>query len=86
MTSVYQLQQQALTHRAYNDSLRSAADRAFRDKGACFTVYFDGEAIFVRASEAARPANSVVVCIAQYWADRMVQLRFDGARSEWIAF
>ena len=76
----------AFGHAAYNAGVRRAAERAFADKGACFSVYYDGAAIFVRASEAAPPPDSKRICIAQYWSDRTVQLRFDGARSEWVDF
>jgi hypothetical protein len=74
----------AFGHPSYDSSIHSAADRAFRNPGDCFSVYFDGEAIFVRASEAAPPLNSKRICIAQRWNDKTVQLRFAGARSEWI--
>jgi hypothetical protein len=84
----------AAAHPAYNGGVRYAAERAMRDKGACFSVYWDGEAIYVRASEAIKPENSKLVCIAQYWGEQetahgkthTVQLRFDGARSEWVNF
>lgn len=74
----------AFAHPAYNDSVRHAADRAYRDKGESYVVYWDGEAVYVRISTAACPPTSKIVCIAQYWADGTVQLRFDGARSEWV--
>jgi hypothetical protein len=74
----------AIAHPAYNDAVNNAVRRACEDHGACFTVYFDGASIFVRASEAAPPPNSKVVCIAQWWSGNTAQLRFDGARSEWV--
>lgn len=73
-------------HPAYDSSLRHAAKRAHDNKGDCFSVYWDGEAVYVRASEAVPPPNSTLVCIAQHWADGQVQLRFKGAWSEWISF
>lgn len=76
----------AFAHPAYKDSVRHAADRAYRDKGECYSVYFDGEAVYVRISSAARPPNAKLICIAQYWSDQTVQLRFDGAKSEWVKF
>jgi hypothetical protein len=75
---------QAAAHPAYNDSLRTATRRAAESPGACFTVYFDGAAIYVRTSEAAAPPHAMRVCIVQRWDDKTVQLRFTGARSEWV--
>ena len=74
----------AFAHPAYNDSAATAVRRAATDKGECFSVYFDGEAIFVRHSSALPPPNAKLVCIAQSWDADTVQLRFDGARSEWV--
>lgn len=79
-------ERKALEHPAYNGSLQRAAQRAYDAKDTCFTVYYDGESIFVRASVAAPPLNSVVLCIAQFWSDSTVQLRFKGGRSEWKNF
>jgi hypothetical protein len=70
-------------HPYYERSINHAAERAFDSKGACFTVWWDGDSVYVRASEAAGPKNGKLVCIAQHWADDTVQLRFTGARSEW---
>ena len=74
----------AFAHPAYDDAVRHAADRAYREKGECFTVYYDGDAVHVRNSAAAPPPNSKVVCIAQRWDDLTVHLRFDGAKSELV--
>jgi len=74
----------AFGHPAYDSGVANAVRRAIEDKGACFSVYWDGTAIFVRTSEAAPPPSSKRVCIAQWWRDNLVQLRFDGARSEWV--
>jgi hypothetical protein len=72
-------------HPAYDDGLRNAARMAGADPaGKSYTVYWDGFAIFVRPPGAEAPANARVVCIAQKWDSRTVQLRFDGARSEWV--
>lgn len=76
----------AKEHPAYDSSIRKAAERAFENKGACFSVHYDGEAVYVRASEAAPPPNSKLICIAQFWADSTVQVRFSGAWSEWVNF
>ena len=75
----------AFKHPAFDDALKTAARRAAQNPGDCFSVYFDGEAVFVRASEAVRPPNSKLICIAQLWNHYTVQLRYDGARSEWLA-
>jgi len=74
----------ARAHPAYEDSIRTAVRRAATSPEESFTVYWDGTAVFVRASYAPRPACSKVVCIAQRWDANAVQLRFDGARSEWV--
>ncbi len=67
-----------------DDAVRHAVDRAARGAGASFTVYVDGEKVFyVRASEAAPPA-ATVVCIAQSWDSDTVQVRFPGGRSEYV--
>lgn len=86
----------AEAHPSYDDGLRAAARRAWEsrhettsDKGfypPCFSVYFDGVAIYVRDSKAAPPKDAKLVCIAQFFSGGTVQLRFDGARSEWIEF
>ena len=86
----------AHNHPAYDDALRRAAQRAYESRGEgtgqkvysppCFSVWFDGEAIYVRASEAAPPLNATLVCIAQHFTKGTVQLRFTGARSEWVEF
>lgn len=70
-------------HPHYDSSIRRAAERAFADNGACFSVYFDGKDIIVQTSEAAPPKDATLVCIAQHWAGDSVQLRFRGAHSEW---
>ena len=74
----------AFGHPAYDTAAMHAAVRASQNPGACFSVYYDGEAVYVRASEAAPPPNAKRICIAQKWDDKTVQLRFDGARSEWM--
>ena len=74
---------EAFGHPSYEDAVRNAVDRAGRNPGDCFSVYFDGEAVYVRASEAAEPKKAKLVCIAQRWDAKTVQLRFAGARSEW---
>ena len=74
----------AFEHPAYDNAVARAVYRARTNPGECFTVYWDGAAIFLRASHAAPPPNSKVVCIAQRWDDGTVQVRFDGARSEWV--
>ena len=76
----------AFGHPAYDDFVRTAAERAFAQPGECYSVYYDGEAIFVRNSVVARPPNAKLVCIAQKWDNATVQLRFDGARSEWVNY
>jgi hypothetical protein len=86
MTNKMLTDHEAFGHPAYDSGVRHAASRAFDNKGDCFSVYYDGEAIYVRASEAAPPPNSKLICIAQHWNDKTVQLRFNNAYSEWIDF
>lgn len=73
----------AKDHPAYDGGVNNAVRRAFSSPGDCFSVYFDGKAIFVCASEAAAPKDADLVCIAQRWDVDTVQLRFPGAYSEW---
>lgn len=73
----------AFEHPSYNDGVNNAVRRAYEEPGECYSVYYDGSAIYVRNSAAAKPAHSKLVCIAQRWDDKTVQLRFNGARSEW---
>lgn len=83
-------------HPGFHDACQQAARKAYdaREEGRsekgynppCYGVYFDGEAMYVRATHAAQPANSVLVCIAQHWNRDAVQLRFNGANSTWMEF
>lgn len=75
----------AYGHPGYEKAVAHAVKRAGTEPGRCVSVYCDGETIYVRASEAAPPPNAKLVCIAQKWNEKTVQLRFDGARSEWRA-
>lgn len=72
--------------KAYNDALRHAARRAF-DTSKSYWVYRAGTGTFyVRDSDEPAPGKANKVCIAQRWDDHTVQLRFYGARSEWVRF
>jgi len=83
-TTIHQLtEHDAFGHRAYNSGLARAVERAAQED-ACMSLYYDGAAIFVRDSKAAAPPQSILVCIAQRWDEATVQLRFSGARSEWV--
>jgi len=75
--------QSYFTHPAYESSLSQAVDRARREPSECVSVYYDGTSMFVRLSSVEKPPNSKLICIAQRWDDKTVQLRFDGAWSEW---
>lgn len=76
----------AFAHPSYNTAVDTAARRAFAEQGECYSVYFDGTNIDVRNSAAAKPKDAKLVCIAQKWDANTVQLRFSGARSEWVNF
>jgi hypothetical protein len=75
-------EKQAEAHPAYKDALRRAIGRAAGGKETA--VYWDGTAVYVRDAYAPKPADAATVCIAQRWDDKTVQLRFSGARSEWV--
>lgn len=75
-------EREARKHPAYNDALWQATARAAT--GAETAVYWDGVGIFVRDAHSPRPENAEVICIAQKWDDKTVQLRFAGAHSEWV--
>ena len=72
----------AQAHPAYDDGLRNAVRRAA--EGTETEVCWDGTAIYVRSVYAPMVAGATVVCIAQKWDEHTVQLRFAGARSEWV--
>jgi hypothetical protein len=73
----------AMAHPGYDDALRQAAKLAGLAGGISYAVHWDGKALYVRAPGQS-PPNSHVVCIAQKWDVSTVQLRFSGARSEWV--
>jgi len=74
-------EKRAMDHPAYDDALRRATNRAA--VGCESVVCFDGKAIFV-TTQGACPEYATVICVAQRWDDQTVQLRFAGARSEWV--
>jgi len=69
-------------HPAYNDALRQAIKLAAAGTEAA--VYWDTKGVMVRDAHAPRPDGAQVVCIAQRWNEQTIQLRFSGARSEWV--
>jgi hypothetical protein len=71
--------------KAYNAALHHAAMRAYETRKQ-YWVYRVGETFFVRATDEPAPEydNVCKVCIAQWWTDQTVQLRFDGGHSEWV--
>ena len=69
-------------HPAYNDALRQAIKLAAAGTEA--SVYYDGKGVMVRSAYAPKPDGAAVVCIAQRWDEKTIQLRFSGARSEWV--
>lgn len=76
-------EQQAYAHPAYDDAVRKATAGAA--KGEQHSVYWDGTAIYVRPSaQLPPPPNATCICVADRWDDNTVQLRFAGARSEWV--
>jgi hypothetical protein len=68
-------------HPAYDDAMQQAVRLAAR--GTTAAVYIEDGKMFVCAA-GQRPPQVNTVCIAQRWDDKTVQLRFDGAQSEWV--
>lgn len=69
--------------KAYDDAIRYAVHRAARDKDSIKVCWLD-DTFFVLDQGATMPDGAKVICIAQRWDDKTVQLRFDGAHSEFI--
>lgn len=74
--------------RLVDNATRSAAYRAYREKGESFAVYVnvEMETVIMQDAKAAKPKGFTCDCIAQYWSESTVQVRYDGARSEWVKF
>lgn len=80
-------------HPAYQKSLESAVDRAFRERDATFGVYADEKNIYVRDAKAAPPKGARVVHMVQFWSANpdhatpsdTVQVRSRGAVSEFVS-
>jgi hypothetical protein len=68
-------------HTAYDDAMRQAVRLAA--SGTEAAVYVDGDKMVVCAADE-RPHQFTPLCIAQRWDANTVQLRFAGARSEWV--
>lgn len=60
-----------------------AAEAAARHPDMCFAVYFNDNTIFVRDATDSAPFGADLICVAQRWDAKSVQLRFKGAYSEW---
>lgn len=69
--------------KAYDDAIRYAVHRAKQGKDS-IKVCRLGDTFFVLDSGATMPNDAKVICIAQRWDDKTIQLRFDGAHSEFI--
>jgi kynureninase len=64
-----------------NDAIRHAVARAAHEET---IVYLDGPRAIVKPANEPAPENGAVYCIAQRWNQNTVQLRFEGAKSEWV--
>ena len=53
--------------------------------GTASAVYWTGTTIHVRSAYAPKIVNAEIVCLAQAWDEKTVQLRFSGAGCEWVA-
>ena len=69
--------------KAYNDAVRYAVRRCARANIEIYVCALN-HAYFVLDVGATLPEGVKKVCIAQKWDKNTVQLRFDGARSEFI--
>jgi hypothetical protein len=69
-----------------DDAVRHAALCADRERRRCFTVYQLAGTFYVARSDEPKPQDATIHCTAQHWSHDTVQLRFAGARSEWIKF
>ena len=67
---------------AIRHAVRRAGERPIAER-ACWSVYSDGRAVYVRSFKDEPPPNAEFICIAQRWDDKTVQVRFMGARIEW---
>jgi hypothetical protein len=74
-------------HNALTESAAThyAIARAIREPGESFTVWRGLSLYYVRPSKAEKPPAADLVCIAQQWDKKTVQLRYAGARSEFVA-
>lgn len=68
---------------AYDDAIAQAV-RCAAGKPSSFLVWQDGETMFVREGGLGPTMTAKLVCIAQRWDAKTVQLRFAGGRSEWV--
>jgi hypothetical protein len=70
-----------------DDAIKTATERAARDREGSFAVYRDGEDILVRDARALAPPRARLECIAQFWGETegriMVQLRYARGESAW---
>jgi hypothetical protein len=68
-------------------AIAHAVNRAARhgiEMNGSYCVYRDKTTVYVLDSLAAKPAGSELVCVAQRWDSKTVQVRYPGARSEWV--
>ena len=64
-------------------AIAHAVSRAARESGG-FSVYTDATKAYVRPSAEPSPAGATLLCIAQIWDASTVQVRYAGARSEFV--
>jgi hypothetical protein len=67
-----------------DDATRWAVRRASDFPGKAFRVFSVGRVYGVLGPDATMPEGAKLECIAQRWDDKTVQLRYRGARSEWV--
>jgi len=69
-------------HPAYDDTRRKAVNLAAA--GVAVAMYWNDRGVFLLPASNESPHGSTLVCIAQRWDARTVQLRFSKAQSEWV--
>jgi hypothetical protein len=83
-------------HLTEQAAVHYAAVRANRERGLSFCVWKKEDTYFVRGpNDGDAHIDATLICIAQHWSDSptgsvtnysTVQLRYPGARSEWVNF
>lgn len=76
-------------HYTLENGINDACRRAARDREGSFVVFVDKGDVVVQDARALLPQTALVECICQFWKEREngmieVQIRRNGAQSEWV--